>query len=166
VTYRPIFEPEFLKATLAEEAEKRLIALLISDWLDAAPEMRQQAIRDAAAIVSPSQFLSEHYRAIYRELLAGTEYFALKGALPQLSDLIVELEEYTHPDKGIYIPFWQAKVYAEAIVKAYDKRQAYIALTAALKALYDPGKTAAEAVAVVRALPGVGPEIRHAQIFA
>jgi hypothetical protein len=151
---------------MAEEAEKRLIALLISDWLDVTEEMRRDAIRDATAIVSPSQFLSEHYQAIYRELLAGTDYFALKGALPQLSDLIVELEEYTHPDRGVYIPFWHAKMYAEAVVKAYDKRRAYVALTAALKALYDPEKTAAQALAVVRALPSASPESRYTQIFA
>jgi hypothetical protein len=128
--------------------------------------MRRQAIRDAMAIVSPSHFLSEHYQAIYRELLAGTDHFALKDALPQLSDLILELEEYTRPDRGIYIPFWHAKMYARAIVKAYDKRQAYIALTAALKALYDPEKTAAQALAVVRALPSASPESRYPQIFA
>lgn len=157
----PPLDPTFLKIAWAEAAERLLVALLVSDWLDGDPggqygppfpEMRSAVVAQVTQLIRPADFVHLDYRQVYEAVIdqvrLGRPVTAatLAALLPDnLAGLLEELADISHPIRGKYLGPHHGPILAEVIRGAADKRRLHSALTTALTALYNPARTAADA---------------------
>lgn len=172
----------------APEAERLLVALLVSESLDGdpagrygapVPELRTAVVAEVAQLIQPADIVHLAYRQVYEAVVDQVRLgrpvtpATLAARLPDnLAQLLEELVELSHPVRGKYVGPHHGRPLAEVIRGAAEKRRLHSALTSALTLLYDPKRTAADAWAeLCRQFPPPAPAprtraITSVEIFA